>query len=315
MKDTLTIHTSTERSVIETGYLRDAYRMALSILDSLETGSIGQITGEPGTGKTWAGKWLAEKLHAVRICCSYGLSNKALIQKLSEALNGESLSGSTHTLIRTLEKNATGRLLIVDEANHLRWQQLELLRYLADEAGTGILLIGTVLLERQFAEGRTATLLAQLSSRIGGKRIKFERLSDLNEITGYMIHPHFGMVDKATAQSFARHTRGYWRNGMELTATCRRLMKTHGIEKLTTTIVDSAAQWMRCSHTLHNTINLVQRFLHQIFNLGHIGCNNCFRSLCQKQACYQYSPGDRHDLNRDGKIDLKDVMLLQKMGN
>ena len=39
-------------NVIQTRHLRDALNMAHSIQGSLETGPIGQIVGEPGTGKT-----------------------------------------------------------------------------------------------------------------------------------------------------------------------------------------------------------------------------------------------------------------------
>lgn len=230
--------------VIQTRHLRDALRMAHSIRDSLETGPIGQIVGEPGTGKTWAGKWLARELDAVRVCCSHGISNKALVVKLYEAFGGERGPGSANSLVGKLETMAAGRLLIVDEANHLRWQQLELLRYLADEAGMGLLLVGTELMNRPFTDGRTATLLAQLASRIGAKRVRFEHLTALEEIAGYMIQPHFGKVDKHTAQAFARHAKGYWRDGAELAAACKRVMQAQSIDTLSAVIVEAAANWM-----------------------------------------------------------------------
>ncbi|ELW8650527.1 ATP-binding protein [Salmonella enterica] len=110
------------KQVIETRHLRDARQMALSIRDSLDTGPIGQIVGEPGTGKTWAGKWLAQKLDGVRVCCSHGITSRALALKISVALDEPNLSGSTSALVARLEKRASGRLLIVDEANQLRWQ-------------------------------------------------------------------------------------------------------------------------------------------------------------------------------------------------
>lgn len=237
-------------TVIQTRHLRDALNMAHSIQGSLETGPIGQIVGEPGTGKTWAGKWLARELGAVRVCCSHGISNKALIVKLFEAFNGEGLPGSANSLLGRLEVIASSRLLIVDEANHLRWQQLELLRYLADEAGMGLLLVGTELMNRPFTDGRTATLLAQLASRIGAKRVRFEHLTTLEDIAGYMIQPHFGTVDKATAQAFARHAKGYWRDGAELAAACKRVMQTQKIETLSAVIVEAAANWMAPARAL-----------------------------------------------------------------
>lgn len=231
-------------NTIQTRHLRDALLMAHAIQDSIETGPIGQIVGEPGTGKTWAGKWLAQELGAVRVCCSHGISNKALVVKLFEAFGGERAPASTNTLLGRLESMAANRLLILDEANHLRWQQLELLRYLADEAGMGLLLVGTELMNRPFSDGRTAIFLAQLASRIGAKRVRFEHLTALEEIAGYMIQPHFGKVDKSTAQAFARHAKGYWRDAAELSAACKRVMQAQGLDKLSAVIVEAAANWM-----------------------------------------------------------------------
>lgn len=230
--------------IVETRQVRDALRMAQSVMDSLETGPIGQLVGESGTGKTRAGKALVERLGAVRVCCSQGISNKVLAAKIHAAFGGEKTPGSANTLVGKLEAIVAGKLLVVDEANHLRWQQLELLRYLADEAGMGLILVGTDLMDRPFKDGRTATYLAQLASRIGAKRVRFERLTALEEVAGYMIQPHFGKVDKATATTFHKQAKGYWRDAAELAAACRRVMEAQGLTKLSAVVVEAAANWM-----------------------------------------------------------------------
>ena len=230
--------------IVETRQVRDALRMAQSVMDSLETGPIGQLVGESGTGKTRAGKILVERLGALRVCCLQGLSNKVLATKIHAAFGGEKTSDSANTLVSKLEGIVAGRLLVVDEANHLRWQQLELLRYLADEAGMGLILVGTDLMDRPFKDGRTATYLAQLASRIGAKRVRFERLTAVEEVAGYMIQPHFGKVDKATANAFHKHAKGYWRDAAELAAACRRVMEAEGLAKLSQAVVEAAASWM-----------------------------------------------------------------------
>ena len=230
--------------IVETRQVRDALRMAQSVMDSLETGPIGQLVGESGTGKTRAGKILVERLGALRVCCSQGLSNKVLATKIHAAFGGEKTSDSANTLVSKLEGIVAGRLLVVDEANHLRWQQLELLRYLADEAGMGLILVGTDLMDRPFKDGRTAAYLAQLASRIGAKRVRFERLTAVEEVAGYMIQPHFGKVDKATANAFHKHAKGYWRDAAELAAACRRVMEAEGLAKLSQAVVEAAASWM-----------------------------------------------------------------------
>jgi DNA transposition AAA+ family ATPase len=229
---------------IETRHIREALRMAQSVMDSLETGPIGQLVGESGTGKTRAGKYLIERLGAVRVCCAQGISNKALVAKIHLALGAEKTPGSANTLIGKLEELVAGKLLVVDEVNHLRWQQLELLRYLADEAGMGLILVGTDLMDRPFKEGRTATYLAQLASRIGAKRVRFERINALEEVAGYMIQPHFGKVDKTTANAFHKQAKGYWRDAAELAAACRRVMETQGLTELSPVVVEAAANWM-----------------------------------------------------------------------
>lgn len=229
---------------IETRQVRDALRMAQSVLDSLETGPIGQLVGESGTGKTRAGKYLVERLGAVRVCCSQGISNKVLAAKIYAAFGGEKTPGSANSLVEKLEAMVPGKLLVVDEANHLRWQQFELLRYLADEACMGLILVGTDLMDRPFKDGRTSTYLAQLASRIGAKRVRFERLAALEEVAGYMIQPHFGKVDKATASAFHKQAKGYWRDAAELASACRRVMETQGLDKLNPVVVEAAANWM-----------------------------------------------------------------------
>ncbi|MDD5297546.1 MAG: ATP-binding protein [Rhodocyclaceae bacterium] len=229
---------------IETRQVRDALRMARSVMDSLETGPIGQLVGEPGTGKTWAGKYLVKHLGAVRVCCSQGISNKVLAERILGGFGAEKTSGSANTLIGKLEALVAGKLLVMDETNHLRWQQLEMLRYLADEAGMGLILSGTDLMDRPFKDGRTSTYLAQLASRIGAKRVRFERLTALEEVAGYMIQPNFGKVDKATATAFQKQSKGYWRDAAELAAACRRVMETQGLDKLNPVIVEAAANWM-----------------------------------------------------------------------
>ena len=229
---------------IETRQVRDVLRMAKSVMDSLETGPIGQLVGESGTGKTRAGKYLVERLGAVRVCCAQGISNKALVGKIHAAFGGEKSPGSANSLVGKLEGMVAGKLLVVDEANHLRWQQLELLRYLADEAGMGLILVGTDLMDRPFKDGRTATYLAQLASRIGAKRVCFENLASLEEVAGYMIQPLFGKVDKATASAFHKQAKGYWRDAAELAGACRRVMETQGLEKLNAVVVEAAANWM-----------------------------------------------------------------------
>jgi len=233
------------KDIIKTEQIDSVYKMAKTILNSTSSGMIGQIIGEPGTGKTWATKFLEKELAGIRICAHQGSSIKGIVSELFHKINGHIEAGSKEVLLNRLIPMVSKKLVIVDEANHLRWQQLEILRYLADEGNMGLLLVGTDLLTRHFHDGRTAILLAQLSSRIGGKRIKFSALSSLDEFTGYILQPRFGDIDRTTAKVFFSHCKGYWREAVELAEGCQRILEIQKLNKLNKDVVTVAASAMK----------------------------------------------------------------------
>ncbi len=51
--------------IIETKQVRESLRMAMAVVDANETGPIGQIIGQPGTGKTFISHYLAEKSRCI----------------------------------------------------------------------------------------------------------------------------------------------------------------------------------------------------------------------------------------------------------
>ena len=228
--------------VIPTRPLQQAESLARAVLDA-GSGRIGRIIGPSGTGKTIASHHLAKTLNGVRVCASAGLSRKTLLARLCRPLT-LSERGTTDALLERIARATGGRLIIIDEANHLHWQHLEMLRYLPDEAGAGLLLIGTALLERPFRDGRTAVLLAQLARRIGAKQLRIAAMTGPEEIAAWVLQPRFGKVGRATAQAFYRTSQGYWGEAAELAAACRRVMTVEKLPVLNQTVVEAASRWI-----------------------------------------------------------------------
>lgn len=229
--------------VIETVAVQQALVLAHTLLNE-ETNRVGKIDGKPGTGKSTIAHYLVKQLGAVRVCAYQGMSTKSLMMDLCVALGLEVTVGTAATQIARLRPHVRNRLVIVDEANHLKWPQLEGLRFLADEAGMALLLMGTDLMNRQFRSPQTGVYLAQLASRIGAKTLHLTRMRRIDEGQAYVLKPLFGEVERATAKRFMQVSQGYWRDSQELAKACQRLMVPHGLTQLTIEIVDTAAQWM-----------------------------------------------------------------------
>lgn len=219
--------------LIATGDLRAVGAMALAVMDS--STRVGRVLGEPGTGKTAASHYLltlnlTHGEHPVpvrRLCCRRGQTEGALVRRVAACLGVEPGKHNTDAVLDACESAAAGTLLVLDEANHLRWQHLERLRYLSDECGLGLILIGTDLLHRTFVDGRNAAYLAQLARRIGTRQVRMGTL-DAKQTAGYVLQPHFGEVAKDLAILYHSHTRGYWGESIELAEGCRRVMAAGG---------------------------------------------------------------------------------------
>lgn len=233
-----------------TGAIREAVRMALAVQAARRTGPIGRIIGPPGTGKTEAGKYLVAQAQqfpgAVRLCGMEGETIGRLAKRLFQGVTGEKPRGSVGDIVAELEEGVAGRLLVMDQADKLGWRQLEWLRYLADEAGLGVILIGTKLLEQKFQDGRSAVYLEQMLSRIGTKTVRFAAYEEgqLEDFTAHCIVPRFGPVDLKTAKAFRAKSHGYWRDAADLGDACKALMEAQGVARLTLAIVEHASAHM-----------------------------------------------------------------------
>ncbi|MEM6334521.1 MAG: AAA family ATPase [Planctomycetota bacterium] len=145
-----------------------AERMLTVIERTAILGFISVITGPPGVGKTMAidvARSIVPGSVVLRIRATTKTPS-AFIHALAAKLRlyGTKTS-SAIAEAKVIEHLAgTGRLLILDEANRLPPAALEVVRDLHDEAGVGVVLVGTVeMLDTIDCED----IFGQLSSRIG----------------------------------------------------------------------------------------------------------------------------------------------------
>lgn len=233
---------------IKTAQAEEAFAMCNTVLGARQYSRIGQITGDPGTGKSTLTTWLAEELGGVRVECWMDMGDKALLEEIANGLNalGESLdvTGTAPTLFRKIKGACAGKLIIIDEANQLKWTTLEKLRGLSDIGGAGLVLAGTDILAKRLVEARVRVYLTQLRQRIGAKKVLMQPITNDAELAAYVIAPRFGQVTKATAKRFRILSRGEWRSALELADACERLMTNESLDKIDERVVETAAAWM-----------------------------------------------------------------------
>ena len=61
---------------MRTPQAEQAYQMCRVVMAARDYSRIGQITGEPGTGKSALTNWLSDEFGAVRIECWAGMNDK-----------------------------------------------------------------------------------------------------------------------------------------------------------------------------------------------------------------------------------------------
>ncbi len=107
-------------------------------------GEIGVVVGEAGVGKTEAAReYTRQNPDVLLIEADLGYTARSLFHELARKL-GFIPSGTIHDVFEDVVDRLRGsqRLIIVDEAEHLPYRALELLRRVYDKAGIGIVLMG-----------------------------------------------------------------------------------------------------------------------------------------------------------------------------
>jgi len=121
-------------------------------------------------------------------------------------------------------------LVIVDEANHLDIEAMELLRYVYDLGHLGVVLVGTLRLYEIFTEGsRPAGELEQLWSRVG----ICELLPGLMEHEArQMIQKGLGRIPESTTKQILRQTGNSMRRLTKLLGQLRELREINDEREL-----------------------------------------------------------------------------------
>ena len=109
---------------------------------------IGVCVGVAGLGKTYAAKAYAKEfIDTILIESNYNFTAKALLLEIHKN-TGLSCKGSSYEMMEEIIEKLSGsnRLLIIDEAENLRREALEIARRIHDKTNIGILLIGRAIL-------------------------------------------------------------------------------------------------------------------------------------------------------------------------
>lgn len=157
-------------------------------------GKIGVIFGSAGLGKTTAIKeYVTKNPDVILVEADLSYTAKVLCSKIHKKL-GFSGFGSIHDMHEDIiQKLAnTGKVIIIDEAEHLPYRALDLIRRVYDRAGIGIILVG----------------MPRLYYNLCGKKGEYEQLftrvlykvpldllnrSDVKEIVGNLIPENEGI--------------------------------------------------------------------------------------------------------------------------
>lgn len=233
---------------VVTEQAKDALAMCKAVMESRQYERMGQITGDPGTGKTRLTSWLADQLDGIRVECFSGMHDKGLMKAVCRAYNAKGTfmddSGTASSMLERLLDVVEGQIIFVDEANHLAWRRLEKLRALSDLGGASIILCGTDLLARHLNHYQSRAYTQQLRSRIGTKKIVVQPIKDNKAFGAYVLAPRFPNITQETARRFRVACKGNWRVALGLADACERLMINEGIDRLDADVIATAQQWL-----------------------------------------------------------------------
>ena len=147
---------------------------------------ISMICGEAGRGKTMAlEQYTTENKGVVYVQADSTItSSKAILEEILDAL-GKKMTGSERLLKKAIidALRDSGRVIIVDEAQHLNLKAFHALRALNDKGHIGLVLAGNQSVYDRM-HGRGEDHFAQLSSRVGMKKLipRYICKEDIEEI-------------------------------------------------------------------------------------------------------------------------------------
>ncbi|MDR1975570.1 MAG: AAA family ATPase [Campylobacteraceae bacterium] len=178
---------------------RDVNNAFFVIDDAVDIGKIAVITGTPGCGKTRTiREYVQERPNAVLIEATIRTRGKELFEMIAKRLGVKTLA-SQDAMVRECAEELTRseKFFIVDEAEHLSYAALELLRRLHDFSGRALILVGTEQLVDNLRGAKSSTRKAreyrQLSSRIVGK-YEFKGLAYKREVAEKIVEEQKDLI-------------------------------------------------------------------------------------------------------------------------
>lgn len=137
-------------------------------------GDIALVYGDAGAGKTTALEYyVSSRPGVVMVTANACTSSASSILQLIGRKTGKTLAGRKENLMASLVDyfRNTGRLIIIDEADHLTMTALQAVRNLNDESGVGIVLSGNNKIYTQMLNGPKCSELEQFRTRIVVRRM------------------------------------------------------------------------------------------------------------------------------------------------
>lgn len=142
------------------------------VMDAIEychlQGKIGVVYGDAGVGKTMAVReYVGKNPSSIWITISPAFATMSGVNDLLSEKTGVREKNARRIYLELVNRlKGSGRVIIIDEAQHLTKKTLEHLRSISDEAGIGICLVGNEEVYSRL-KGTGKADFAQIFSRIG----------------------------------------------------------------------------------------------------------------------------------------------------
>ncbi len=172
--------------------------IATHVMQTLEyaqlESNISVVYGDAGIGKTRAtNEWVVGKANVILLTVSPALSSpKSFLKYLASLLKTSRVGHIDELYLELCERLLqSGKMLIVDEAQHLKLPTLEIIRGIQEATGVAVALIGNETVYTKMI-GRHAAEFAQLFSRIGWrKHLLTDHISveDVESVFGRFVQP------------------------------------------------------------------------------------------------------------------------------
>jgi DNA transposition AAA+ family ATPase len=216
---------------------RDVKNAFFVMDDAAQIGAMAVITGAPGCGKTRAAREYASlRPNVVLIEATIKTRAVELFEIIAKKLGVKTVA-SQDKMVRACaeELKRSEKFFIIDEAEHLPYAALELLRRLHDFSAHAVILCGTEVLVDNLRGANVSTRRSkeyrQLSSRIVGK-YEFKELVYARESVGKMVEEQkdlaafcgsLGEMDKEAVKALRLLSRGNPRKTKNLFQRAQRL--------------------------------------------------------------------------------------------